>query len=413
MNKIRVKRFVIIGILLLVGLVIGGTYAWITFTTGEISVAGNTHCFNINYVKGKDIQGNIAPINEDSYLTSSTIKLSTLMGSAPVSMELDGICNLLSGIGTIELNINTLSDAYTSIGASYGSLKYVVAEYDPSLYADSTPTSLKNHTFKYIRRGVISETGTIDIHTQYLKAGVKHNYIVIIYLDSNLVGNDIIGASVSASVSARASQFIPTSLNEFTYYTDEYNGITVPSDTVLLTSYNGSDEVVNVPDTYTIGDNVYNVMVYSDSTNNTSLFSDNIDIVEVNFADGVLFSSYDGSDLISNSANSLFKGCTSLVSAPRMSDDITDMDNTFYGCTSLTNINYIPSSVTSMNSTFYGCTNLEGIVKIISEDVVANSSVFTGTTKTINLEIPYRTTTYGSFDGNVPANVNVIEFLTD
>ena len=407
MDKSKKKKLIILSIVLLLILSIGGVYAWLTFTTGNIIVAGNTHCFNINYTKGADITGNIGVINEEDYLTANTIKLSTAMGFTTISMELDKRCNKVSGIGTIELNINSLSNTYKSNGNSYGSLKYVVAEYNPSLYTDSTMQYLKNQTFNYIRRGIISEEGTIDIHTEYLNPGDKNNYLVIIYLDKNKVGDDIIGANVSATATARADQFVETPITDFTYATGTYNSIIIPEGYILLTSYNGTDTVVNVPSTYIVNDTTYNVMVYSNTSNNTSTFSGNTTITEVNFADGVLFSEYDGTELIDNSVNSLFKGCTSLVSAPKLPNAITSMNNTYEGCTSLTNVKYLPSSVTSMLSTFKNCTNLEGYIRISNETVVVDSNTFSGTTKNIVVEVPTNSDTYNNIDAIKPNNVEI------
>lgn len=407
MDKSKKMKLVIISIVLLLVLAIGGVYAWLTFTTGNIIVAGNTHCFNINYTKGNDIIGNIGAIKEEDYLTSNTIKLSTLMGLTPISLELDKRCNKISGIGTIELNVNSLSNAYTSEGNSYGSLKYVVAKYNPNLYTDSTIQYLKNQTFTYIRRGNITSTGTMDIHTEYLSPGDKHNYLVIIYLDKNKVGDDIIGANISATVSAKADQFVATPISDFTYVIDNYNGIQLPSNTILLTSYTGTDNVVNIPSTYIVNDNTYNVMIISDTSNNTSTFSGNTTITEVNFADGVVFSEYDGTELVNNSVDGLFKGCTSLVNAPKLSDTITSMNNTYEGCTSLTNIEYVPSSVNSMLSTFKNCTNLEGYIRISNENVVVDSDTFNGTTKNIVVEVPANSDTYDNIDAIKPNNVEV------
>lgn len=404
-NK-KIKLLIISSVLFLI-LAIGGVYAWLTFTTGNVIVAGNTHCFNINYTKGADITGNIGAIKEEDYVTSNTIKLSTAMGFTPISMELDKRCNKLSGIGVLELNVQNLSTAFTSEGNSYGSLKYVVAEYDPSLYTDFTIQYLKNQTFNYVRRGIVSETGTMDIHTEYLEPGVKHNYLVILYIDKNMVGDDIIGASITATGTARADQFVATPITDFTYVTGTYNGIQLPENTVLLTSYNGTDTVVNVPSTYTINDTTYNVMVISDTSNNTSTFGGNTTITEVNFADGVLFYEYDGTELVNNSVDGLFKGCTSLVKAPKLSDTITSMNNTYEGCTSLTNVEYVPSSTTSMLSTFRDCTNLEGYIRIPNENVAFNSSTFSGTTKNIIVEVPANSNTYTNIDTIKPNNVEV------
>ena len=410
MEKNKKIKLLVLSSMLLVLLAVSGVYAWLTFTTGNVLVAGNTYCFNINYTKGADITGNIGVIEEDDYLTSGTIKLSTAMGFTPISMELDKKCKKLSGTGVLELNVQSLSTAFTSAGNSYGSLKYVVAEYDPSSFKESTAKYLKNHTFNYIRRGIVSSTGTMDIHTEYLNPGEKHNYLVILYIDKNLVGNDAIGASITATGTARAEQFVATPISDFTYSTTTHNGIAVPSNTVLLTSYTGTNTVVNVPSTYTINGTTYDVMVYGDGPNDESTFRGNTTITEVNFANGVKFADLNNEESFTlNSAERLFKGCTSLVNAPKLPDTITSMNNTYEGCTALTNIEYVPSATTSMLGTFKNCTNLEGYVRIPNETVTPDSNTFSGTTKSIIVETHSESISNYNFTQIAPANVTVVD----
>ncbi len=529
MNENKKIRLLIISLVFILVLVIGGAYAWLTFTTGNIIVAGNTHCFNINYTKGADITGNIGAIKEEDYLTANTIKLSTLMGFTTISMELDKRCNKVSGIGTIELNINSLSNTYKSNGNSYGSLKYVVAEYNPSLYTDSTMQYLKNQTFNYIRRGIISEEGTIDIHTEYLNPGDKNNYLVIIYLDKNKVGDDIIGANVSATATARAEQFVETPLEDFYYilgsnqteienltlnieplcisYETECEGylvnyqlstpIIIDENDILITSYKGTDPNVNIPNTYVVDNNTYNVKILSnteyimitdedtgdeyeyDAGYGTFIYNNMIQNVKL--GNNVVFLGYDpvSSQYINNVMNNTFSGCTllenvpiipnsvtsmkftfsgcsslvnapvipnsvtnmretfsvcsslvnapvipssvtdmqstfhncsSLVNAPVIPSSVTDMQSTFFGCSSLVNVPVIPSSVTNMNYTFSYCTNLEGTIRINSSGITNATNTFANTSKNINIEVPSGSTTYNSFNGNVPGNVTLTTF---
>lgn len=405
-NNKKIKM-IVISLITIFALSVAGTYAWITFTTSYIFVGGNTHCFDINYTKQSDITGNIGIINENDYLTSSTIKLSTVMGYTYISLELDESCYKTSGVGVISLNVDSLSSAFTDAGNSYESLKYVVASYDSSLYAEPTIEYLKNQTFNYLSKGIISSTGTIDIHTENLSPGEKHEYLLIIYIDRNKTGDDIIGASVTASSATRVNQFVPNSITDFTYSTDTYNGITVPSNTVLLTGYTGTSSIVNIPSTYVINDTTYDVMVYSNTSNNTSTFSGNTTITNIVFADGVKFYIYDGTNLIDNRVDGLFRGCTNLLSAPKLPNIITSMNNTFEGCSSLTNVKYLPSGVTSMLSTFKDCTNLEGNIRIVNSSASGDSNTFSGTTKNIILEVPTNSNIYTTLNGNVPSNVKI------
>ncbi|MBQ8627348.1 MAG: leucine-rich repeat protein [Agathobacter sp.] len=55
---------------------------------------------------------------------------------------------------------------------------------------------------------------------------------------------------------------------------------------------------------------------------------------------------------------STFSGCQNLVNAPIIPNGISHLTNTFSGCSSLINAPIIPNSVTSMDGTFSGCTSL-------------------------------------------------------
>ena len=72
-------------------------------------------------------------------------------------------------------------------------------------------------------------------------------------------------------------------------------------------------------------------------------------------------------DLIPENADSIsffFKGCTSLETAPDISDGVTDIHNMFEGCTSLTAAPDIPDSVTNMESAFEGCISIETVPNV-------------------------------------------------
>ncbi len=57
--------------------------------------------------------------------------------------------------------------------------------------------------------------------------------------------------------------------------------------------------------------------------------------------------------------NSTFRGCTSLVQAPAIPANVTNMGATFYSCTSMTQAPEIPDGVKDMNYTFYECAGLK------------------------------------------------------
>ena len=256
-------------------------------------------------------------------------------------------------------------------------------------------------------------TNTIDIHNgASLSNGTPAIYYVMVYLNNtNSVQNDGVNDNTTNETGTYNGSVIleamggevkvnfyeeeepeATPISDFTYAigTFDYNGddIVVPNGKVLLTWYNGSDTVINIPSTYTINGIEYIPIMYGNAESDESTFANNEDITEVNFASGVLFADLDNEESLTfNSLNGLFFGCTSLVG-----------------------VSGIPNSVTTMRKTFAGCTNLEGTIRINSSLVNNVSHTFTNTTKNITLEVPSGSTTYNSFNGNVPANVTISPF---
>ena len=86
------------------------------------------------------------------------------------------------------------------------------------------------------------------------------------------------------------------------------------------------------------------------------------------------------------------------------------MNYTFYNCTSLVNAPEIPSSVTSMAWTFRYCTNLTGIVKINSSNVSNTTGLFSGTSKSITVQVPSGSTTYTTLRTYVWSNVTLTTY---
>ena len=82
------------------------------------------------------------------------------------------------------------------------------------------------------------------------------------------------------------------------------------------------------------------------------------------------------------SMNSMFNGCTSLVTIPLFdTSSATSMIAMFSDCTSLTTIPQLnTSSVTSMNAMFYGCTSLTTIPQLNTSNVTDMNAMFNGCT---------------------------------
>ena len=296
----------------------------------------------------------------------------------------------------------------------------------------STLSSLTN---SIIKKDVILYAGqTIDISVRiWLSENTKNTQIGKTFNSKIVIDGQ--------SIYTQTNTDIVTPLEDFDYYLgSEYSGITLNSNEVLLTEYIGESKNVVIPDTYVIGDAIYNVVILSlASESGGGIFLANEQIESVYLDDNIIVMAYGTNSYQRNSAEVLFAGCTSLrsvklpktitnlagafggctslVNAPEIPSSVTEMYNTFYGCTSLVNAPEIPSSVTNMSSTFDGCTNLTGTVKINSSNVSTVSDIFRGTTKNITVQVPSGSTTYTKLNAlttsnGMPANVTLTTFTS-
>ena len=108
-------------------------------------------------------------------------------------------------------------------------------------------------------------------------------------------------------------------------------------------------------DTYTFGDYKY---TYEASNNGWKVAV--LDKTKTEY--GAILSEINGCSV--TNMEFTFTDCTSLTTAPKISDSVTNMEFTFAGCTSLIAVPEIPGSVTNMESTFYGCSSLTAAPEI-------------------------------------------------
>ena len=179
---------------------------------------------------------------------------------------------------------------------------------------------------------------------------------------------------------------------------------TISDQIIVLKKYIGVDEKIYIPNTFTIGDSLYNTVLDKTSSslsgtngpfaNNTILkavkFDNNINLKN-NSSWGIF---YGCSNLVTvynlpniSEASYLFNNCSSLKNAPELPEGITNMDHTFYGCVSLTKAPIIPSTVVQMYATFKACKNLEGIIDIKAANITNVSDCFSSRNKQIYLKV--------------------------
>ena len=198
------KKLIILGIIVLTLVIIGTTYAILTWTSSKINLGLTSGCFTIDYTRGQDITNqSIKLINEEDLISDGKFTIKDGIALTYANIGINSNCTI-EGYGILKLNVTSLSDAFIT-GESKGSLKYAVLK-NTSSSSTITVTSLLNQSFDLVSRGSITKLGTIDILTEQLSNNEIYKYLIVVYTDNNLVGNDVIGSSFTGNISAEAYQ---------------------------------------------------------------------------------------------------------------------------------------------------------------------------------------------------------------
>ena len=198
------KKLIVLGVLALILIISGITYAILTWTSSRVNIGLTSNCFTIDYTKGQDITNqSIKLINEKDLISDGKFTIKDGIALTYANIGIKSTCTI-EGYGILKLNVTSLSDAFTT-GNSKGSLKYAVLK-NTSTTSTITVTSLLNQSFDLVARGSITKLGTIDILTEQLSNNEIYKYLIVVYTDNNLVGNDVIGSSFAGNISAEAYQ---------------------------------------------------------------------------------------------------------------------------------------------------------------------------------------------------------------
>ena len=198
------KKLIILGVIVLILAISGLTYAILTWTSSKINIGLTSGCFTIDYTKGQDITNqSIKLINEEDLISDGKFTIKEGIALTYANIGIKSTC-AIEGYGILKLNVTSLSDAFTT-GNSKGSLKYAVLK-NTSSTSTITVAGLLNQSFDLVSRGSITKLGTIDILTEQLSNTEIYKYLIVVYTDSNLVGNDVIGSSFTGNISAEAYQ---------------------------------------------------------------------------------------------------------------------------------------------------------------------------------------------------------------
>ena len=198
------KKLIVLGVLALILIISGITYAILTWTSSKINIGLTSNCFTIDYTKGNDIaNASIKALNESDLINDNKFTIKEGIALTYANIGIKSTCTI-EGYGILKLNVTSLSDAFTT-GNSKGSLKYAVLK-NTSTTSTITVASLLNQSFDLVARGSITKLGTIDILTEQLSNNEIYKYLIVVYIDNSLVGNDVIGSSFAGNISAEAYQ---------------------------------------------------------------------------------------------------------------------------------------------------------------------------------------------------------------
>ena len=218
--KERNIRF-IIGIIIIILLIIGGTYAYMTLAanvTNGSYVAGTT-CFVIDY--------DITNDDGSSPIAGTMFPSSSAGGglSGKVSLKINNNCNV-NGVGTLYLNVTsadstliknvsnhcensqtlqTMGDYTTSSTCTAQSNGKWVTSGSALKYAVYNTNSVTSSTVP-LSVGYVNKTGSIKIYDNFSITKNLSTYYVYIWLDGNLSDNSYANLPFVGNVSASATQ---------------------------------------------------------------------------------------------------------------------------------------------------------------------------------------------------------------
>ena len=283
------KKLIVLGVIILLLVASGLTFAILTWNSTMIKLGINTNCFTINYTKGNNISGSLKLINEEDLISNGKFTIKEGVGVSGVNIGIKSTCSI-EGYGNILLNITNISSVFTT-GDSKGALKYVVLK-NTSTITDPTQistTSLLNQSFDIEKKGSITTSGTLKLLTKQLSNTELYKYIIVIYVDNNLAGNDVTSATFQGNISADAVQGKLDLAKETLNYLNSLNStITLASGTPDFTTVSGSNGVkyVNYSQSATgLGDGTKGIYAAEDDLGTSYYFRGAVENNYVKFAD--------------------------------------------------------------------------------------------------------------------------------
>lgn len=255
--------FLVFGILLISMLIIGGTYAYLTWGIDVVNknIVSSTTCFDIVYAIEND--DNSTPI------TGTLIPSSGPGGglSGKISMGISDSCKQIDGYGSFYLDVSTGSDIlFQTVDAhceNSQTLRTLVDYTDQESceaqtngvwvttgnalkYAIYTTDVINSDTVP-VKVGYINKEGMMGLYDNFAITNVTVNYYIYVWLDGNLSDDTYASQSFAADISASASQ---VEMELITTETGEAYAIYSVSDNSLRFYKNEDLDNITVGSTY-------------------------------------------------------------------------------------------------------------------------------------------------------------------
>lgn len=380
------KKLIILGVIALTLVIIGTTYAILTWTSTKINLGLNSGCFTINYTKGQDISGNLKLLNGAELSDGNgNFVIKEGMGLSYANLGIKSSCTI-EGYGSLYLNVTTLSDSFKEGGDSNGALGYALLRNTSNLSNDKlTIENLKGQSFEMIDAQPITNTGTIKLVTEQLSNTELNKYLIVIFVISQAAGNSITSATFQGNISADANQgkyIEPTPDYCFTLSNKDETNKTATLGPNSYNCYKGNNNGYDVITDVVVPANIDGYTItkitggFSSSTGPV-MFLKNGSINKITLPDGLLeigdytFYMAGLSDvIIPNSVTTIgtYAFSANTLASVILPDSLTKIEENVFEYNKLTSVT-IPDSVTTIESKAFKSNQLTEI--IIPDSVTA------------------------------------------